>query len=220
MKITEYFLSKMTAFLLTALVLTTLGTPGSALWADETAIPSQVKQETQKFVDEMIALAAQEQTHPGGIMEEKLRERAMKQFDFRTFSMLSLGKKYQEFSRDQRSRFETDFSRLISRTYVSRIKGKDMGQISVEYMEPVVLKSRRNLLRADVPTNLIHDGISTPVTYRMMKREDTKDDHPWKIYDVIIEGVSMTANYREQFRDYISESPEKIIADIQGKLAK
>ncbi len=216
MKITGYFVSA----IIMAFVFTTLAGPGYVLAADETAITAEVKQETKKFVDDMIALAAQEQDSSSGSMEDKLHDRAMKQFDFRTFSMLSLGKKYQEFSKDQRSQFEQDFSRLIARTYVSRIKGQDMGQVSVEFLAPVVLKSRRDVLRADVPTNLIHDGISTPVTYRMMKREDPKNNPPWKIYDVIIEGVSMTANYREQFRNYISESPEKIIADIQEKLAR
>ncbi len=216
MKITGYFASA----IIMAFVFTIFAIPGNVLATDEAAIKTQVKQEAQKFVEEMIALAAQEQDNASGTMEAKLHARAMKQFDFQTFSMLSLGKKYQEFSKDQRARFEQDFSRLIARTYVSRIKGQDMKQVSVEYLEPVVLKTRRNLLRADAPTNLTHDGISTPVTYRMMKRGATTDEKPWKIYDVIIEGVSMTANYREQFRNYISESPEKIIADIQEKLAK
>ncbi len=183
---------------------------------ENSASAADARRELESFIDEILSLLHQEEKEVSDALTEKLREKAMEEFDFQIFSMLCLGKKYQQFSADQRVRFEECFSQLIARTYISRLQGENLDRVHVEYLSTRDLKPKRNLLRTDVFTNLIHGDVSTPVTYRMMKR----GKGPWKIYDVIIEGVTMTANYREQFRNYVSESPDIIIADIQKKLEK
>ena len=41
----------------------------------------------------------------------------------------------------------------------------------------------------------------------------------WKVYDMIIEGVSMVKNYRTQFRQIIAkDSPEKLLEILRGKV--
>ena len=44
-------------------------------------------------------------------------------------------------------------------------------------------------------------GTEVPVDYRMLKRSDR-----WLVYDVVIEGVSLVANYRTQFNKIIQTS--------------
>jgi phospholipid transport system substrate-binding protein len=43
----------------------------------------------------------------------------------------------------------------------------------------------------------------------------------WKVYDVIIEGVSMVKNYRDQFKDILAkDSPEKLLQILRDKTGK
>jgi phospholipid transport system substrate-binding protein len=43
----------------------------------------------------------------------------------------------------------------------------------------------------------------------------------WKVYDVIIEGISMVQNYRSQFRDILSKDPpEKLLEILRDKVNK
>ena len=59
------------------------------------------------------------------------------------------------------------------------------------------------------------EKVEHPLEYRM---EKTGDD--WKVYDVVIEGVSMIKNYRDQFDAIIARSSyEGLIQDIKSKQA-
>jgi phospholipid transport system substrate-binding protein len=53
----------------------------------------------------------------------------------------------------------------------------------------------------------------TPVEYRMLRRPDGR----WVIYDVLIEGVSLVANYRSQFDQIIrNASYEQLVAKLKS----
>lgn len=52
-----------------------------------------------------------------------------------------------------------------------------------------------------------------PVSFRMLIKNDQ-----WVVYDVIIEGISMIKNYREQFKDFLVKAdPEELIQRIHQK---
>jgi phospholipid transport system substrate-binding protein len=48
--------------------------------------------------------------------------------------------------------------------------------------------------------------------YRMIAKNDQ-----WKVYDVIIEGVSMIKNYRSQFNSILSKKPPEALLKILRK---
>jgi phospholipid transport system substrate-binding protein len=54
------------------------------------------------------------------------------------------------------------------------------------------------LVRTQIITK---SGTQVPVDYRMLKKGDR-----WLVYDVVIEGVSLVANYRTQFNKIIQTS--------------
>ena len=55
-------------------------------------------------------------------------------------------------------------------------------------------------------------GKEIPISYRLVDRSG------WKVYDVIIEGVSLVQNYRSQFGQILmNESPDALIAKISTK---
>ncbi len=146
--------------------------------------------------------------------EEILYAKALEVFDFKTFSMLALGKKYRKFSAAQRDEFVHYFSKLISKSYFPKLAGKDVHNIKIKYLKTIPLKPKRNIYRTDISTELIQGDLHVLVDYRMIQKRDSD----WKIYDIKIEGVSMVANYREQYRQQVSKTPEDIILHLREKV--
>ena len=57
------------------------------------------------------------------------------------------------------------------------------------------------------------DGKKVPVAYRMLPKNNS-----WRVYDVLIEGISLVKNYRTQFQDILSSAnPEELTARIREK---
>jgi len=60
------------------------------------------------------------------------------------------------------------------------------------------------------------DGRKVPIFYRL-----TNKSGQWKVYDLIIEGVSLVKNYRTQFREILAkDSPEKLLEILRNKVNK
>ena len=51
-----------------------------------------------------------------------------------------------------------------------------------------------------------------PVYYRMHNK-----DGQWRVYDVVIEGVSLVNNYRTQFREILANNPPEYLLDTMRK---
>jgi phospholipid transport system substrate-binding protein len=63
---------------------------------------------------------------------------------------------------------------------------------------------------------LTGDGKKIPLDYRLVLK-----DGKWRVYDVIIEGISMVKNYRDQFRDILAkDSPEQVLKMLREKVSK
>ncbi len=46
-------------------------------------------------------------------------------------------------------------------------------------------------------------------------------DGEWRVYDVVIEGVSLINNYRSQFREILlKDSPEALLQTLRKKVGK
>ena len=71
--------------------------------------------------------------------------------------------------------------------------------------------------RAEVQSYLqTSDGKKIPLFYRLTDKSGS-----WRVYDVIIEGVSMVKNYRTQFRDILAKkSHEKLLEVLRDKVNK
>jgi ABC-type transporter MlaC component len=84
--------------------------------------------------------------------------------------------------------------------------------------EDVAIVGERSEARGDVTIKTeIQGGENNGalVDYRM---RDKKTD--WKIIDVVIEGISMVANFRDQFREVISkDGPEGLLEKLKEKNA-
>ncbi len=187
--------------------------------ASSQAIPMEIAAQNhlKKSVDEIIATIQDPEFTKDPKEQEKLfYAKAIELFDFKTFSMLSLGNKNRSFSKDQKKKFVYYFSKLISQTYFTRLAGQDVQNITIEYLKNTPLKPKKNLFRTDIATQITQGEKQIDVTYRMLKKEPLN----WKIYDIKVAGISMVANYREQYRQKISFTPEAIINELREKVEK
>ncbi len=199
--------------LMTLLLISTLAFASIDAKAKEKANQAQAHLKSQ--VDEVLEIVRD----PGLIadpatQEKTLYDKGFEIFDFKTFSMLALGAKYKSFSDQQRKDFIFYFSKLISQSYFPKLVDQDMNNISIRFLKNHPLKPKKNVFRTDVFTELVKGETHIPIVYRMIQRQTTA----WKIYDIKIEGVSMAANYREQYRQQISLTPEDIITQLREKV--
>ena len=90
---------------------------------------------------------------------------------------------------DERRQFTEYFSQYIETTFRDRIEAYSDQRI--EYLGQKIRGER-----AIVNTDIISGRIRTPVTYKLRKDPESSQ---WLAYDVVIEGVSLVANYRTTF---------------------
>lgn len=135
---------------------------------------------------------------------------AQERFDFRTMSRLVLARNWKLLSPKQQTEFVKEFETYLANDYGSRIERYDQEQVEVlgERPEP----------RGDVTvkTKIVGgDNDGALVDYRMRKK-----DGPWQIIDVVIEGISLVSNFRDQFRDVMGrEGPATLIEKLREKNA-
>ena len=116
-------------------------------------------------------------------------------FDFEETARRALGRHWQARTPEERREFVGLFTDLLERTYISRIETYS-GERVVYAGDTVEGKE------ATVRTRLVtRDGKEVPIDYRMRRAGER-----WLVYDVVIEGVSLVANYRSQFNRIIQTS--------------
>ncbi len=129
-------------------------------------------------------------------------------FDFSVMSRLTLANNWKIFSPEQQNEFARVFGKFIGDSYIDKIQSGFSNE-QVEYLGEDLLSGNK----AVVMTNIIRDGVKTPVNYSMLKTGDV-----WKIYDVKIEGVSLLKNYQTQFRSILlKKKPEDLIGMLRDK---
>ena len=103
------------------------------------------------------------------------------------------------------------FRELLQGVYADRL---------LAYTDQKVVFDKEKMLkkgRAEVQSHIVlSDGRKVPIFYRL-----TEKNGSWKVYDLIIEGVSLVKNYRTQFREIIAkDSPEKLLEVLRDKVDK
>lgn len=119
---------------------------------------------------------------------QRLRPVLEKYFDFTGATRRAIGPGWRQFTADQQKQAIDLFTTLIIRSYSDKFE--PASRPTVTYSAVTTLsKTRRELL-----SSITYAGQRYSVSYRV---EQLADGH-WRVYDLIIEGVSMIANYRAQ----------------------
>ena len=130
-------------------------------------------------------------------------------FDWQELSRRTLGREWKKFSPDQRKEFVSLFETLLQNIYADRVLAYTSEKI--EFGKETELKKGRVEVESYIITA---DNKKVPLFYRM-----TNKSGQWKVYDVVIEGVSMVKNYRGQFRQILSKKkPEDLLQTLREKV--
>jgi phospholipid transport system substrate-binding protein len=116
-------------------------------------------------------------------------------FDYQEMAKRSLGPTWGKLSASQRSEFVQLFAQLLEASYSDKIE-KYAQRVKIDYKGEILDGDT-----AEVRTVVVRANDRIPLNYRLLNEGGT-----WKVYDVVIEGVSLVSNYRSQFSRIIHES--------------
>lgn len=138
--------------------------------------------------------------------KEKIRAISEKMFDYTELSRRTLGIDWKKLNAAQQNEFLDLYKTLLENAYADKI---------VTYTDEKVIFSRENLLTektAEVQTTIVTKKADIPINYRVILKSGD-----WRVYDVIIEGVSLINNYRSQFREILANKPPESLLDTLRK---
>jgi phospholipid transport system substrate-binding protein len=134
-------------------------------------------------------------------------EKIMPNFDFDRVCRMVLGKNWKSATPEQQAAFQKEFRSLLLRTYATAL-GKYKDQV-IEYRP---LRAEPGAKNVSVKTQILQPGGQPiAVDYSLVKVESG-----WKVYDIVIESVSLVTNYRSQFSNEIRQNG---IDSLNKKLA-
>lgn len=144
---------------------------------------------------------------------QRIEEIVYANIDFDVLSRLVLARNWKKLTPAQQAEFQDEFKRHLSVTYSRNIDNYRNEGVQVVGEREEARGDRTVLTRVVRGDSGNQDII---VDYRLRQ-----SDGQWKIIDVIVEGVSLVANFRSQFQDIIAGgSPDKLITLLREKNAK
>lgn len=136
----------------------------------------------------------------------KLEEIIGKRFDYAEMAKRTLASQWKGLSTEQQQEFVTLFQQFLANSYVGNVDGYSGEE--VEY-----LKEREKGEFAEVQTKVVSPKVQIPLDYRLLQKNGE-----WRVYDVVIDGVSLMKNYRGQFSRIINSSSfEALLEKLRSK---
>jgi phospholipid transport system substrate-binding protein len=140
--------------------------------------------------------------------KEKIRSIYSGMFDEVEIAKRTLGINWNKLNNAQRKEFVQLYRDILEKAYIDKILAYTNEKIT--YEKEVELKSNQ----FEVQTLIITSSKKIPIYYRVMSSGGT-----WKVYDVIIENVSLVQNYRTQFSNIMAKSsPEQLLETLRKKV--
>lgn len=148
------------------------------------ASTAEAQQKLQKAITEVLSVA--DRAGNRTVLAQKVRPVLQRHVSFETMTKRAVGPGWRSFSSKEQQQATDLFTTLIIRTYSNKFTPGE--RPAINYRPAADLGGGR----VDVPSTMVYKGSRYSVTYRMEQASG------WQITDVVIEGVSMIANYRTQ----------------------
>lgn len=169
----------------------------------------QLKKTTDKILAIVTDPAMKEESRSAD-RRKLIRKAVDERFDWEELSRRAMGRHWARRSDEERKTFVVLFGELLERTYLDRVEGYSGEQVSYvgENLDGEYAVVEARILTAQ--------RTEIPVLYRMRQKEGA-----WMVYDISIEGVSLVANYRNQFQSILARSPyEELVRMLKEKIAE
>jgi phospholipid transport system substrate-binding protein len=176
------------------------------------AMVKRVSQEVLQIIRADPKVQAGDQARIREVIETKL----LPNFDFERMTALAMGRNWRQATPDQQKRLTDEFRTLLVRTYSGALS-----QYRDQTMDYKPLRADAAATDVTVRTEVIRAGQApVQIDYGM-----TKTASGWKAYDVIVGGISLVTNYRDEFNEQIKSGGidgliKTLAAKNQGAPAK
>ncbi len=142
------------------------------------------------------------------IKKEKLEVIYEQMFDEVELSMRTLGGNWTKLNPAQQKEFVQLYRQILEKAYIDKI---------LSYTDEKIAFSKENMLsnnQAEVQTKVITSSKEIPIFYRVILKDGT-----WKVYDVVVENVSLVQNYRSQFNSILGKNtPDQLLEILRKKV--
>jgi phospholipid transport system substrate-binding protein len=138
-----------------------------------------------------------------------IEAKVLPHFNFSSMTALAMGQNWNKATPEQKKRLVEEFKALLVRTYASALAA-----YSEQRFDFRPLRARPTDTDVIVNVRVIQPGSQpVPIDYSMEKTAAG-----WKVYDVMVGGVSLVANYRTEFNATVREvGIEGLIRNLQVK---
>jgi phospholipid transport system substrate-binding protein len=140
----------------------------------------------------------------------KIRSISEKMFDYNELSRRTLGQNWNKFNNEQQKEFTELYKSILEDAYADKL---------ITYTNEKVLFNKETILSektCEIQTTIVTKKADIPIHYRVIQKEGE-----WRVYDIVIEGVSLVNNYRTQFREILaSKSPDGLLDILRKKVGR
>ncbi len=144
------------------------------------------------------------------IKKEKISAISEEMFDFTELSKRSLGQSWNKMTPEQQKEFIKLYKSLLKDVYADKITSYTEEKIT--FKREITLSEKT----VEVETTILTKTSEVAINYRVIEK-----DGYWKVYDVVIEGVSLISNYRAQFREILAnQTPEALLETLRKRVGK
>jgi phospholipid transport system substrate-binding protein len=140
---------------------------------------------------------------------EVIESKVLPHFNFGSMTALAMGQNWNKATPEQKKLLVEQFKTLLVRTYASALAA-----YSEQRFDFRPLRARPTDTDVTVNVRVLQSGAQpVPIDYSMEKTASG-----WKVYDVMVGGVSLVANYRTEFNSTVRDSGiEGLIKNLQAK---
>jgi phospholipid transport system substrate-binding protein len=175
------------------------------LWS-QAALAGQAQDAVKVSVDEVISIL-RDSKQGDTDRTKRLAQAVAKVFDPEELSKRTLASHWQEFSPEEQQKFTATFVNLLQKTYLHHLEAYTDERVDF------LAESELAEDRAEVVTKIVTSGKDIGIIYRLIRKNS------WKVYDVVIEGVSLVQNYRNQFAQILAkQSPAQLIGRLEAMI--
>ena len=154
----------------------------------------------RRVTDEVMQIVLHDEQIKAGDTERAValvEEKVLPHFEFQRMTALAVGQGWRKASAEQKGRLVSEFTNLLVRTYSSALSLVEDQKLEIK---PLQLKPEET--RVLVRSRLLQSAAEPiEVDYRMIRK-----GADWKVYDVIVGGVSLVTTYRNSFAEEIRGS--------------
>lgn len=169
-----------------------------ALWCAVPALAGAPREQVQEAIQKVTAILNDPELKPEAKKSERierLREAIFPKFDFAEMAKRSLGANWQRRTPEEQREFVKLFTDLMENSYMDNIASYNGEKVNIT-------GEKQDNDFAQVSTKIVDKkGEEYSVDYKLYRNGDD-----WKIYDVVIENISIVNNYRSQFNRVIARS--------------